>query len=273
MFNKNTIVGSLAVSCTCLFGAANAQDSAPIKDNSFFIEEAYNQEPGVIQWIATVQHFADPVRYWGLSLTQEFPLHGMRHQLSWTVPAEDSYFQDFNIGRIALHYRAQVLDGGNGVAMSPRGSMLLPTDEPGIVGTRAIEWQFNVPLSIELSSGTTVHLNAGITYSPGNSVDSRLTETLVKDEEFTSYFFGGSIVWLAHANANFLFEILHASNEDFGLEYIPERVGETILNPGVRIAINPSFGQFVPGIGVPIRMTEGETDIGIFGYLSFEHAL
>jgi hypothetical protein len=49
--------------------------------------------------------------------------------------------------------------------------------------------------------------------------------------------------------------------------------GETIVNPGIRFAINKPIGQFVPGVGIPIRMAEGETDIGIFGYLSFEHSL
>lgn len=253
------------------------QDAAPIKDNSFLIEEAYNQEAGVVQWITTVQYFSTPSESWGLALTQEFPLHGLRHQLSWTVPLETNEYDEFGWGRVALHYRFQLEDGSTGTACAPRVSVLLPTNKVYSIGTEKIELQVNLPVSIELTEKVVLHLNAGATYSPGNAVNWWISEEPIEDQIFLSYSAGASFVWLAHPNANLLLEVLHSSFEEFVHRPLDGfdvgRFDETVVNPGIRFAINKPFGQFVPGIGMPIRMTEGETDIGIFGYLSFEHSL
>src|SRR5204863_5787805 len=67
---------------------AQVRAAAPsISDNSFLIEEAYNQEPGVVQHISAFQLFrgADA---WAYSFTEEWPLFGRTHQLSFTVPIE-----------------------------------------------------------------------------------------------------------------------------------------------------------------------------------------
>src|SRR5438105_8647890 len=62
-----------------------------IMDNSFFIEEAYNQESGIVQHIFTgvysVNRLAAPgERRTDLSFTQEWPAYGQAHQLSYTLP-------------------------------------------------------------------------------------------------------------------------------------------------------------------------------------------
>lgn len=248
------------------------QDAVPIKDNSFLIEEAYNQEAGVIQWIATVQHFTSPESYWGLTLTQEFPLHGVRHQLSWTVPLDVDHRNRFEWGRVALHYRYQLLDGAKGVAISPRVSALLPTDPVLATDTDEIEWQTNLPVSIEVTDKIILHLNAGATYSPGHS-SIRRDEGAPENETLFSHVFGGSIVLLTHPNLNLITEVVHSSAQEFGPGYAIVRSNDTTINPGIRAAINRPFGQFVPGLALPIRIADGETDVGIFGYLSFEHSL
>ena len=43
-----------------------------IQDNSFLIEEAYNQEPGVVQHISTFQR-AVPTGQWQYTFTDEWP--------------------------------------------------------------------------------------------------------------------------------------------------------------------------------------------------------
>ena len=62
-----------------------------IQDNSFLIEEAYNQGPGVVQHILNVLHGAS--RHTGAKnddlsfvFTQEWPAFSQTHQLSYTVP-------------------------------------------------------------------------------------------------------------------------------------------------------------------------------------------
>ena len=83
-----------------------AQDAKPIQDNSFLLEEAYNQEHGVVQHIST---FARPNGggAWGYSFTQEWPVGGIRHQLSYTVPVVQVDGLGTGVGDVLLNYRYQ----------------------------------------------------------------------------------------------------------------------------------------------------------------------
>ena len=58
-----------------------------IQDNSFFLEEAYNQEPGVVQHILNLPiNFTKGAREIGPSFTQEWPVFSQTHQFSYTIP-------------------------------------------------------------------------------------------------------------------------------------------------------------------------------------------
>src|SRR5688572_2315520 len=62
-----------------------------IMDNSFFVEEAYNQERGVVQHIfnGLYSHFDLPgsdADIYQLAFTQEWPVFSQAHQFSYTVP-------------------------------------------------------------------------------------------------------------------------------------------------------------------------------------------
>jgi hypothetical protein len=225
-----------------------------------------------VQYIATVQHFASPDHFWGLSFTQEVPLAGMRHQLSWTIPFVSAHERDrLGLSDISIHYRLQALDGSSGLAISPRVSIFVPTGAPQSRGEGVVSWQANLPVSVELSRAFVVHFNAGATLTPNQEIDSRVWGYPVS-EDLMSYNVGGSLVWLTLPNLNVLCEILHTATDEFGDGGRVDQIDETILNPGVRIAINASFGQFVPGITMPVRFVNDQTDVGVFGYLSFEHS-
>ena len=78
-----------------------------IQDNSFFIEEAYNQEPGVVQHILNVPiDFTNGSREIAPSFTQEWPVFSQTHQFSYTIPhvftEEDNGMEDMR-----LNYRLQ----------------------------------------------------------------------------------------------------------------------------------------------------------------------
>src|SRR5438552_7990975 len=65
--------------------SAPATQAHPIQDNSFLAEEAYNQEPGVVQHIQTFTRLWNS-KTWAYSFTQEWPVPShWRHQLSYTV--------------------------------------------------------------------------------------------------------------------------------------------------------------------------------------------
>src|SRR4051812_23844073 len=79
----------------------------PIEDNSFLIEEAYNQDPGVVQFINLYQ-YSEASKEWMYSFTNEFPAPDETHQLSYTVPFTKRGSES-GIGDIALNYRYQLL--------------------------------------------------------------------------------------------------------------------------------------------------------------------
>jgi hypothetical protein len=61
-----------------------------IQDNSFLVEEAYNQNFGVVQHISSFTRFWNS-KDWNYSFTQEWPIPGdERHQLSYTLVAAHS---------------------------------------------------------------------------------------------------------------------------------------------------------------------------------------
>ena len=67
--------------------AASSRPAEPespfkIEDNSFFVEEAFNQEAGVVQNIFGAARLGGK---WGMTFTQEWPVASQTHQLSYTV--------------------------------------------------------------------------------------------------------------------------------------------------------------------------------------------
>src|SRR6185369_11398420 len=69
------------------FGQAQkaGEEDPQIQDNSFFVEEAYNQERGIVQHISTFSRMWNSGD-WSYTFTQEWPAPGnWRHQLSYTV--------------------------------------------------------------------------------------------------------------------------------------------------------------------------------------------
>jgi hypothetical protein len=105
------------------FGTARAEDSDKIpakgiQDNSFIIEEAYNQEAGVVQHITNLRRQGNQ---WQFSFTQEWPVHSQTHQLSYSVPYN---FGSVNgLGEVTLNYRYQLQTETNlRPAIAPRVS-------------------------------------------------------------------------------------------------------------------------------------------------------
>lgn len=78
-------VALIAILSAVLPAAAAA---GPIQDNSFLLEEAYNQEPGVIQHISAFSRSREDGA-WVYSFTEEWPIRGQTHQGSVTFNYAD----------------------------------------------------------------------------------------------------------------------------------------------------------------------------------------
>src|SRR4029453_10635269 len=78
-----------------------------IQDNSFFVEEAYNQEPGVVQHIINVPaFFTSGDKEVSFIFTQEWPIFSQTHQFSYAIPYTFTESEN-GFRAIFLNYRSQ----------------------------------------------------------------------------------------------------------------------------------------------------------------------
>lgn len=250
-------------------GPAAAQPS-PIQDNSFLIEEAYNQEPGVIQHISAFTRLWAS-RDWAYTFTEEWPVPGhARHQLSATFSAVSpgATAAGAGLGDILLNYRYQLAgDGESRVAVAPRLSLIAPSGQAGAGrGFGGAGVQVNLPASVVLSRHFVTHWNAGATLIPSAANASGDRARL------SGYNLGQSVVWLAKPRFNLLLETLWTASQAVTGPGQRANVRTMLLNPGIRWARDLKSGlQIVPGVGVPIGVGPSAGERGVFLYLSFEH--
>ena len=214
--------------------------AAQIQDNSFLVEEAYNQEPGVVQHIAFFSRDTRG-RDWDASFTEEWPVAGLKHQLSYTfTPSQEGDHRQF--GDAVLNYRYQLVgDGASRLAISPRVSAVIPTR-----GGESMSLQLMLPVSTVLGSRVVAHSNAGGTFKNGAA----------------SWVAAQSVVWLIHPRFNALVETVWSGSPDST---------DLIVSPGIRWSHDRPGGlQIVPGIAVPISL-RGHGNRSVIAYLSFEH--
>jgi hypothetical protein len=257
-----------------------AEEEPGIADNSFFIEEAYNQEKGVVQHIQSAQwafdrQGGDETRGFSYAFTQEWPLGGVRHQASYTLGYADLWGDQPDASGITdalLNYRFQVWEeSASHPAFAPRFSLVLPTgDEEEGLGAGDAGFQINLPMSKRVGD-LHFHLNAGLTAFPGAKRDlpgggeSRSIDLL-------GTHLGFSAILLLHPRFNVLLELVNSVAES--IDDAGERQEESLslLSPGVRYAINGKSGaQWVLGAALPIGLSSDENDVGLLAYLSIEH--
>jgi hypothetical protein len=249
---------------------AGRSGSAPIQDNSFLVEEAYNQEDGVVQHISSFERLTNS-HDWVYTQTDEWPLRSLRHQVSITLAGTHSGSfagSGAGWGDTALNYRYQLLGSGETkFAIAPRVSVLLPSgDHRYGRGSGGLGMQMNLPVSVQHSRQIVTHWNAGATWVP-----HALNQNHAKSST-TAFNLGQSIVWLAKPRFNILLETLWTSSEDVLGAGKVRRSQDLYLSPGLRWAHNLENGlQIVPGVALPFGVGPCSGEKGVILYLSFEH--
>jgi hypothetical protein len=245
--------------------------SPAIEDNSFLIEEAYNQEAGVVQHISTMNIVGSASDEVTFAFTQEWPLFGQEHQVGFTVPyAFTNPSGRAGVGDVLLNYRYQLASGEDWVAASPRISVILPTGDVGEgpgEGTTGI--QIALPLSKRLAEAVVMHVNIGTSVLPGMKRTTAAGRTV--EHTLTDLFAGASAIWLATPSVNVLLEAIAEWRSGIGAGGDVERESVATVSPGVRVAVDVSALQIVPGIGLPVSFSGGRRQASVFFYLSFEH--
>jgi hypothetical protein len=234
-----------------------------IQDNSFFVEEAYNQEAGVVQHIFNLPIFSTHGdKEISPNFTQEWPFFGQTHQLSYTVPytftENENGFED-----VRLNYRLQALmESGRMPAFAPRLSLVLPVgDADKGFGNDRLGYEANLPFSKIVSDRWTLHFNAGGSVFPD-----------VHDHDLWNYNLGASAIFAVSKNFNLMLESVVNWEEDVAARKNVDHTVSALISPSARYAINlPNDLQIVVGAAIPVGLTSDSPDWGVFFYLSFEH--
>ena len=246
------------------------QKSLPIQDNSFLIEEAYNQEDGVVQHISTFTRLFQS-KSWVYTFTEEFPVRGQRNQLSYTIPfmnAGGGQGLNAGMGDLALNYRLQAIGSGVArVAFAPRLTLIVPTGSVRMQrGMGGFGYQTNLPLSVVVSRHFVTHWNIGATIIPRAEDAQGATATV------TAWNAGQSIIWQMRPRFNVLLETLWTRTGNVVGRHTTQHEDDLFISPGVRWAYKFENGlQIVPGIAVPLGAGPSAGEKGILLYLSFEH--
>jgi hypothetical protein len=272
-FHRHAGLAILLTAAACTCATARAQGDGPgfLRDNSFLIEEAYNQEEGVVQHVATGLLFPSPELDLSAGFTQEWPLFSADHQFSYTIPYISSRTWDAGgIGDVQLNYRYQLIRPEGPFALAPRVTVHLPTGSTtrgfglGVVG-----YQVAVPASFEPGGPVALHANAGVTLWPGVQRE-RLSGGATK-RDLVWYNLGASGVLNLVRNLDFLVEWTGNFISEAGEDGEEQRTDLHILNPGFRAAFGAGAAQVVVGLAVPFLFDEEATRAGIFLYFCVEH--
>jgi DtxR family Mn-dependent transcriptional regulator len=242
--------------------APSAKQPFEISDNSFLVEEAFNQEAGIFQNIFNATRSGG---MWTPTFTQEWPMGSQTHQfsytLSWLSGGGTSGFAD-----TLINYRYQALVEGPGrPAFSPRLSVVLPTgsSDRGL-GMGSTGLQFNLPFSKQVGD-TSWHWNAGLTWF--TSVDAA---TQPQDEvSLVSPFLAGSGIYRLRPMFHLMLESV-ANFEQYPAEAGTARATFFTLSPGARGGWNIGDRQLILGLAVPVTWGGGSTESGVLAYLSYE---
>lgn len=281
MRNKRFSVAALGAVVWLASGSVDAADETPIsvmEDNSFLIEEAYNQEAGVVQHIFNAQYTKSGRTHgWQFNFTQEWPVFSQDHQLSYSIPSYhlvDDGSRVSGLGDILLNYRYQlVYEGDVKPAVAPRFSLIFPTgNRKKDTGNNVVGYQVNLPVSKKITDRIALNFNLGATVLPhvkpvddnGNSAKKSLTSVNV----------GGSAIYALVPRFDLMLEWVGNSEQSFDNAGKRQRSFLSTLSPGFRTAIvNEDKLQIVTGAAMPIGLNRNTDNLGAFLYFSIEHDL
>jgi DtxR family Mn-dependent transcriptional regulator len=231
-----------------------------IMDNSFFVEEAFNQEANIFQNIFGFAHIGGG---WQATFTQEWPLGDETHQLSYTVPFSGGDGSS-GLNDVMLNYRFQALrESDSRPAFAPRASLVLPTgDEDEGLGNGSLGVQVNLPVSKQVED-LYFHVNAGLTWLAGVNAGGN-------EVSLTTPHLAGSAIWRARPMIHLMIEGVLDWPEAVTGPLTTSRETRFTLAPGVRAGWNYGDRQLVVGVAMPAVFGDADTDAGIFGYFSYE---
>ena len=235
---------------------APRQEPFAILDNSFLVEEAFNQEPGIFQ---NIFGFVRSGGLWEFAFTQEWPAPSQTHQLSYTLPFHGGA-GGTHAGDVMINYRYQVVMEDPGIpAFSPRASLILPTEAEGY---DSLGVQLNLPLSKQRGKAY-FHWNAGVTWFPR-------AEGAAGRVSLVTPHLSASGIYQVRPMFNVMLEtVLEFEEFPSSITGGTERDTLFTISPGVRGGWNLRDHQLIVGAAVPVTVGN-QSDTSLLLYLSYE---
>lgn len=240
---------------------------AAIEDNSFLLEEAFNQEWGVYQFIQkySTSELAKGYEY---TFENEIPITDKTQQFSYELAfARPESPGHGAVSDVGLNYRVQPYNK-DGVIVAERFGLIVPTGRvDNDAGNGVFGFEFMQSASLLLNDYFITHFNFGFDVKPNaKSKGIRERRTL------TGFTAGSSIIYLWKENVNLMFEALMQSGQSTNPDGTKSAETSVTLNPGMRFAMDFDWKdtQVVPGISFPTEILNGPTEHGVLFYLSIE---
>jgi hypothetical protein len=258
----------LSLAAASQLQAQGESDTPYTEDNSILIEEAYNQEFGVVQHVTTFTFAGPRHRDLAFELTQEWPFATQRDQLSYTIQLLRPDGGSTGLGDLAIHYRRQFGMEGRRWALAPSASLILPAgDVDHGRGDGSVGLELGIPFSYTISRDLATHWNASAEVLPWAKTAGSSDRKALKSAQV-----GASLIGPMRAPVQLMLESLVTVEEEFVAPGRTESFSSWIISPAVRVAFNLGGLQLVPGFAVPVTRSEGESVTDFIIYFSAEHA-
>lgn len=223
-----------------------ASFAEPVEDNSFLVEEAYNQDPGVVQFINVYQK-SNKTKDWNYVFINEIPIVTRSHQFSYEVPYQ--FVESTNkqgLGDVKLNYRYEFF--GN-ESITTTGRMSYTTTSGKVddgLGAGNSSYEISLVTSVKINPQWVQHWNIGAAVTP-----KKVEE---KDTSESKYFWNLSNVYLMTDSLNFMLEMSSSQEESKTTLAESEWSSNFIVSPSLRYGIDIGEWQLVPGLAFPFTI-------------------
>lgn len=240
---------------------------ARIEDNSFLLEEAFNQEWGVYQFIQKYQT-AERAGTYEYVFENEIPISDKVHQFSWELPfSRGEDVGHGGVGDLSLNYRIQPLNK-DGFLLAERVGLIVPTGDVNTgAGNGVYGVEFMQAATITIGDRWMNHWNFGFSVLPNAKSAEHDKRRTISGASGAS-----SLIYLLRDDFNILFEALLESGQSVNPDGSKTTETSLTLNPGIRWAWDLDWKetQIVPGVSFPTEMLNDRTEHGVLFYLSIE---
>ena len=240
---------------------------AEIEDNSFLLEEAFNQEWGVYQFIQKYQTFNKAGTY-DYAFENEIPITDKEFQFSYEIPvAQPEKGRPGYMGDMSLNLRWQPLNK-DGFLLAERFGLIVPTgNAKEDSGNNVYGFEFMQAATLTINEKWMNHWNFGFSVQP-----NARTNNITKRRTITTATAGSSLIYRMREDFNLMFEALLETAQEVDAAGNKTPATYLTLNPGFRWAWDFEWKetQIVPGVSFPTEVINNTVENGVLVYLSIE---